>query len=630
MALPLRCDLPFDAGSRETVLERWQSAIEELKVNLRLHSEVVGIARAEGATSSLAITLNNGEVLNAETVVLAIGMQGNLRKLAIPGAEHNSRIQYQLDDPDEYQGETIVVVGAGDAAIENALALSQHNEVIIVNRRDEFARAKLGNLQAITKAIESGQIECYYESAPIAMEEESLRLMTAKGEANVRCDRVVARLGAEPPRKLLQSFGIEFTNESANALPVLDERYQTSIGGLYVIGALSGSPLIKQAMNQGYEVVDYIRGNTDLLPADETLLADKLEPLAKFAQHLSREAQSADSSPTVSEILRVIQGRTPLFEELNPLLMRELMLESDAREVPPGQLIFKRNDYSSSFFSIVAGSVLIALGAEQRLELETGDYFGEMGLISGRRRSADAVAGPRGAIVVETNRRAMVKLLNTEPQVKRALDRATVARHIQTFLAPHLSKGELALVSNSATIEPHSLGDSLFEEGESGDDLLLIRKGSVTVSKTIAPRDIRFRGHPLCSWARARNLRTGAAHPCAPGRGGAHGADPLAAPGMGAGPDRGGRDGGGAEPGPPRLRGRAAERGPAMVPRGGAPLGSGPDRDRRMQRTAGADPGSAAPSGGGDRWQRDGDPASDAGDWRRAGCGDALARRTGP
>jgi hypothetical protein len=42
---------------------------------------------------------------------------------------------------------------------------------------------------------------------------------------------------------------------------------------MYVIGALGGYPLIKQAMNQGYEVVEYIVGN-DVKPADHGLLED--------------------------------------------------------------------------------------------------------------------------------------------------------------------------------------------------------------------------------------------------------------------------------------------------------------------------------------------------------------------
>ena len=66
-------------------------------------------------------------------------------------------MQYQLDDPDEYKDETIVVVGAGDAAIENALALAEQNRVILINRNEEFARCKEGNLTLVLTAIKDGQ-----------------------------------------------------------------------------------------------------------------------------------------------------------------------------------------------------------------------------------------------------------------------------------------------------------------------------------------------------------------------------------------------------------------------------------------------------------------------------------------
>ena len=36
-------------------------------------------------------------------------------------------------------------------------------------RRDEFTRAKDGNLRDITRAIDSGQIECMYNASPKAV-----------------------------------------------------------------------------------------------------------------------------------------------------------------------------------------------------------------------------------------------------------------------------------------------------------------------------------------------------------------------------------------------------------------------------------------------------------------------------
>jgi hypothetical protein len=46
-----------------------------------------------------------------------------------------------------------------------------------------------------------------------------------------------------------------------------------------VIGALAGYPLIKHCMNQGYDVIEFINGNTTLKPADEALLEARFRDL---------------------------------------------------------------------------------------------------------------------------------------------------------------------------------------------------------------------------------------------------------------------------------------------------------------------------------------------------------------
>jgi thioredoxin reductase len=164
--LPLRSPLPFAAGFREDILGQWDDAVRRLKINVRYKHEVVSIKKGD---AGFALKCANGTTIEADAVVLGIGLQGNIRKLGCAG-EDLPFVQYQLDDPDEYEGETIVVVGAGDAAIENAVALATRNPVVIVNRKDEFARAKKGNETEILKAIAEGRIECYYESAPERVE----------------------------------------------------------------------------------------------------------------------------------------------------------------------------------------------------------------------------------------------------------------------------------------------------------------------------------------------------------------------------------------------------------------------------------------------------------------------------
>lgn len=134
--VPLRSDLKFSAGTREAVLAAWQQGIGSMGINVRYGAEVATIS---GSRPSFSIELADGERVQAAAVVLAIGLQGNPRKLGVPG-ETPDFVQYTLDDPEAYRDETIVVVGAGDAAIENAVALARNNNVVIINRRDEFAQ----------------------------------------------------------------------------------------------------------------------------------------------------------------------------------------------------------------------------------------------------------------------------------------------------------------------------------------------------------------------------------------------------------------------------------------------------------------------------------------------------------
>lgn len=117
--LPLRSPVPFEQGTREAILDGWAGALREHSVNVRYSA---GVAAIEGQKGDFRLTLDDGEVVEAEHVILGIGVQGNPRRLGVEGQDLPF-IQYQLDDPDEYRGETIVVVGAGDAAIENAVAL---------------------------------------------------------------------------------------------------------------------------------------------------------------------------------------------------------------------------------------------------------------------------------------------------------------------------------------------------------------------------------------------------------------------------------------------------------------------------------------------------------------------------
>ena len=469
--VPLRSDLAFSAGSRESVLDAWQRGLEQGGVNVRFGA---GVTTISGARPSFTVTLANGETIAATNVVLAIGLQGNPRKLGVDG-ESDSSVQYTLDDPDDYRGEMIVVVGAGDAAIENAVALARRNKVVIVNRRDEFARAKEGNLTLISRAIEDGSITCFYNTGVGSVEPGSaINLNTDTGHARVECDRIIARIGAIPPRRFVESCGIEFPSDDPTTLPELSNHYESNVPGLYVIGALGGYPLIKQAMNQGYEVVEFIRGN-DILPADHGILEDKFRPLP-----FGRD---------VDGTLDLVRERIPLFRDINGLVLRELVLASDILVPQAGDTIFRKNDYTNSFLTILDGEVEIEMNGDNPVRLGPGQFFGEMSLLSGRRRSATVTAG-EGCVLLESPRRDIIKLMNTYEQVRSIIDQHFIVRTLRAGLLPDAPQSELEAVAATAELVSFNADDVLFSEGDEADGLHLIRSGSVSVSRNIGGRDI--------------------------------------------------------------------------------------------------------------------------------------------
>ncbi|MCB1601064.1 MAG: cyclic nucleotide-binding domain-containing protein [Rhodanobacteraceae bacterium] len=478
-ALPLRSPLEFSQGSRESILEAWDQGVAKIGVNVRHGAEVSAIKKVD---DHFEISIGRTDKVRARNVVLGIGLQGNIRKLGVPG-DDAPFVQYQLDDPDEYEAETIIVVGAGDAAIENAVALAKQNQVIIVNRRDEFARAKEGNLRNILKAIEDGTIECYYGAAPERVDKLSvgrkpgrLILNTPKGRAQILCDRIIGRLGANPPRAFVEACGVVFPNKDPSAVPAISERYESNVPGLYIVGALGGYPLIKQAMNQGYEVIEYILGNS-VEPADEPLLRAKFEKMPGFT--------------SVSAALAKIQAAVPLLATITPLQLREFMIDSQIRSPKSGEVIFKRNDYTNSFFCIIEGQVQVAIddAGKNRITLGAGEFFGEMSLISGRRRSATVYAGPN-CVLIETPRRSMQKLINSVDAVKKLVDRTFIARALAARFGADVTQAQINEVVSGASLARYKAGETLFREGDEGDSLHLVRVGSLTISRSIGGRDV--------------------------------------------------------------------------------------------------------------------------------------------
>ena len=462
--IPLRSDLPFHAGTREAILGWWQAAATEAGLEIRRPEQVQDIKKEQDI---FTVQTDKG-IYHGRAVIVAIGIQGNPRKLNAPG-ENLPHVTSRLLDPFIYEDQDILMVGAGDAAIEGVLVLCEKNRVSVVNRNQEFYRLKTSLDLEINRKVAAGQVSAYHNAAVERVEEGYAYLKQPDREVKVKADLVFVRIGAELPRPFLEKIGVTFGSKDRAAPPILSEHYEAALPGLYVIGAAAGYNLIKQGMNQGHDVVEHLLGHT-VEPVDEPIIKEKLKALSGSTQ----------------ERLAFILKTVPLLSKIPAQALRDLVLESTVPQVQVGTCVFKEHDFSDSFYMILQGQIGVTFEAQAAgqgpILLRQGEFFGEVSLLSGRRRSG-TVTATEPSVLIETPRKAMLRLLNAEASVKRALDEAFIVRAFRTHLLPDAAPAFLAELAGKATLCAFKAGEIVFKEGDPGDAFYLVRNGSVKASR---------------------------------------------------------------------------------------------------------------------------------------------------
>jgi len=464
--IPTRGEVPFEAGSRESILDAWLRHMNEQKLSVEFGVTVKSLKK-EGDL----FTVNDRYV--TKNVVLAIGTQGNPRKLGVPG-EDMPHVLYRLNDPAEHQDQDILVVGAGDSALEIAIALSDENRVSLVVRGTEITRANEILTKEVLSRQQRGQMTVHF-SASVKQVYAGYADLTVRGELlRVPAELIFLKLGADAPRKFFESIGIKYSGSRA----ILSDIHESAVPGLYLIGAASGRDLIKLGMNQGYEVVEHLMGR-EVEPADEAVLKERL-PFW---------------NGTVRERIAAIRARVPLLAAADEQQLRDTFLSARVREYREGETIIRQNDYTNDFLIIVGGRVELWKKPEKSdteiriAELTAGNFFGEMSLISGRRRTATAKA--IGATrIIEIPRKAILKMLASAPRAKQLVDQAFLLRAFGGYLFPGIPEAQLGELVDRATVETLGKDVVVFSEGDPGDAFYLIRNGMVKITKKSGDKEV--------------------------------------------------------------------------------------------------------------------------------------------
>jgi uncharacterized membrane protein len=122
----------------------------------------------------------------------------------------------------------------------------------------------------------------------------------------------------------------------------------------------------------------------------------------------------------------------PLFASLDDAAATELRDLLSTKTVPQNTRLFRQGDQGNAMYLIESGRVRISIrdddDAELTLaELAQGDFFGEMSLIDGRQRSADAQVIEDANLAV-LSRDAFLAFVRTNPDVE--LLRSRVSRNV--------------------------------------------------------------------------------------------------------------------------------------------------------------------------------------------------------
>jgi CRP-like cAMP-binding protein len=95
--------------------------------------------------------------------------------------------------------------------------------------------------------------------------------------------------------------------------------------------------------------------------------------------------------PTKDQVLELL-ARVELFEGLSKADLRRVYGLSKEMRFEPGEDVITQGGAGGRFYLVIEGEAVVSIDGRPTVDLHSGDYFGEMSLIDGDRRSATVTA----------------------------------------------------------------------------------------------------------------------------------------------------------------------------------------------------------------------------------------------
>ncbi len=106
----------------------------------------------------------------------------------------------------------------------------------------------------------------------------------------------------------------------------------------------------------------------------------------------------------------------PLFSSLSKKQIRRIAEAGKRVELPEGRVVAREDHSGEGFHVILEGKVSIEVHGQHRATLGPGKFFGEMSLIDGEPRSADARAYSGSLTVLALDQSTVHEVLSMDPE----------------------------------------------------------------------------------------------------------------------------------------------------------------------------------------------------------------------
>ena len=183
-----------------------------------------------------------GDLLS-KTVILAIGMGlFEPRKLGLQGEAEfeNKGVTYAVPNTDIYRGQTVLVVGGGDSAVENAIGLSSVAKVIQIHRRGSL-RAIESNLEILENSLV--EVRTNTELREIHGDDRLRKVVLYNNKEDrtyeMDVNQVVINIGFSPDLSLVDKAGVD---NDGNHIVIDRTNMNTNIDGIFACGDIVEYP----------------------------------------------------------------------------------------------------------------------------------------------------------------------------------------------------------------------------------------------------------------------------------------------------------------------------------------------------------------------------------------------------